>query len=180
MANQNINPNYSPLNYVGNRQTGNPQTQPLGVADQEDYLGQIWDDIDPVLGTRKFKFVLCGADVVNGTSIPIGDMLYYTDDAETTVTNKLTAAGAAINHVAGFAQVVMKPGQKSYIQLAGQITVHADSSTFAANEQVVPSTTTATVASVAVGAGVVYPVVGMALGTSTGSGGTVDIIAKVA
>ena len=168
MSNESLYPVYCPLTYVGNRNTGNPQTQPAGGAYAEDLLGREYADSGESTGRKEYKFVLCGPDIT-GASIPIGSTLYYIDDAQLIVTDKVTAAGAYINNVAGFAQVVMKANMKSWIQKKGEISVLADSGTFVAGEQVQPSSTSGTVTPTVVGVAPTYSVLGVAKAASSGS-----------
>jgi hypothetical protein len=153
------------------RQTGNPQTQPLGTADQEDSLGSVYWELDDTGGTgfKRYKFVEVDSEITS-TTIPVGSVLYYTDAYNLVVTDKITASGAAINKVAGVAQVIMSPSKRCWIQDYGyHAGVLTDATSVVATDLVQASTTSGTIAIVAIGAAAIYPVLGRAVANKTGS-----------
>lgn len=178
MSNQSILPVYCGLDWdKAPRNTGNPQTQELTGTRNEDPLGREFTDVSSSYGSRAFKFTQVAAaancTLTNGV-IPAGSVMWYTDDMRTVVTNKLSASQQ--NSVAGVVPVECTagrhPGYVGWVQTDGDhAAVYVDGSTFAAGNQIMASSSDGEATIVVSGDGhaATYPIIGTALGSSTGS-----------
>ena len=173
MGTLNWNPTYTPWDYNDKRQTGNPQTQPFTGAFNEDVLGTIREEItESGDGLKRGKFVEASSDVLAGTNadIPVGDVLYYTDNVGLQVTNKLTASGAAITKVAGVTQAILTGGKRGWVLLDGILgALHVDGTSPTAGDTLIASATTATAAAIAGATAPIEPVIGTAIGSKSGN-----------
>jgi hypothetical protein len=166
---------YCPLTWdKSTRQTGDPQTQKVYGAQVEDPLGRIYRDVNPVYGTRTFKFVtLDSAAIVAGqlTTTAKYSLTYYCNDTDTKVTNDYDAATTSQNRPAGVTPCLRTPGNVGWIQTTGKTYVLADGSTFAAGLLVYPGGADGEVtAQGSLGTlGSNYEPIGVALGASSGS-----------
>jgi len=172
---QSVIPVYCPLDYNQVRRTGNPQTQAVGGAQNEDMLGTVRWENDPYtpLGRRGFVFVNVNSS--DNTTPAVGNIFVFSDLYNYTVTAKQSVTGASRMRVAGvqainYGSSVAIAGNNIWIQFYGyHAGVLVDNSTFAMGYQIVLSGTDATGTLVANGTAPPYPVVGTALAAATGS-----------
>ena len=178
MPNQSILPVYCGLDWdQAPRNTGNPMTQELYGTRNEDALGREFTDVSSAYGSRGFKYTQIAAaancTLTDGV-IPSGDVLWYTDDDRTVVTNKVSAATR--NALAGVVPVECTagrtPGYNGWVQTDGiHAAVHVDSSTLADGNQIMASGSdgTATIVTSGDGYAPTYPVLGTARAAAAGT-----------
>lgn len=162
---------YTPLTYNGNTVGNNYQT-----PDPQDAGGDFWDDVDNLLGCRRFAFVYNNGATT--TAVANGAVVYWTDHYGAVVSTK--QADSARNCARGVGIGAISAANYGWVQTDGYHgAVLADSSTFALGDKAEAYSTDGEVTDIAAGTAPTYTVIGSPLAASSGTPKTVKMLLHV-